>query len=118
MKNQSLQIIHFLIPVIDRDGRPYIRNVHKQIQRELEDRFGGWTLLSTEPLPGAWKAPDTGEVEYDESWPYEVGIPPERLQEFDDFLAAVAFRLGQKTIWRVLVGEGKAITAREPKRKT
>ena len=118
MKNESLQIIHFLIPVLDRDGRPYVRNVHKQIQGELEDRFGGWTLLSTEPLRGAWKAPNTGEVEYDESWSYEVGIPSERLQEFDDFLAAVAFRLGQKAIWRVLAGEGRAIVAMEPKHKT
>ena len=30
--------------------------------RDLEDRFGGWSLASDKPLEGAWRNPESGEV--------------------------------------------------------
>ncbi len=115
---EGRRIIHVLIPVSDRDGRRYPRRVHKKIQKEFED-FGGWSLISSEPLQGAWIDPVTGEREEEESWRYEVGIPSERLEEFDDLLSDIAIRMGQKGIWRVLFGEaeGKAILPRRQDKK-
>jgi len=65
-------------------------------------------------LPGAWKNPESGAVEYDASWRYEVGIPPDQLRQFDDSLAELGHRLGQKAIWRIVYegGRGEAIPAR------
>ena len=108
----GLLIVHFLVPVADRSGRPYKRSVYKQLQLELEERFGGWSLAAPQPLRGAWCHPGSADVEYDDSWRYEVGIEPERLGELDEFLAGVAHRMGQRAIWRVaLQGDGKAIAA-------
>lgn len=59
----------------------------------MEELFGGWSLAADRPLPGAWRNPTSGEVEYDESWRYEVGVPPDRLDEFDEYLARLADRL-------------------------
>jgi len=110
------RVVQFLLPVYDRDGKPYRRSVQKRIRRELEDRFDGWSLAADKPLPGAWRNPDTGEVEYDDSWRYEVGIASDRLDELDAYLAALAHRLGQEALWCVVYagGEGKVIVARAP----
>ncbi|MBI4820051.1 MAG: hypothetical protein HY791_27495 [Deltaproteobacteria bacterium] len=90
--------------------------MHKQIRRDLENRFDGWSLVSDMPLTGAWRNPESGEVEYDTSWRYEVGIAPDRLAELDNYLSELSHRLGQKALWRVLYvgGEGKVILARAP----
>lgn len=111
-------VVQFLVPVYDRDRRPYSRDVQKRIQRELEDRFDGWSLASDQPLPGAWRNPESGEVEYDQSWRYEVGVLRKRLSEVDEYLAVLARRLQQKAIWRVVYGRGagKAIGARSAER--
>ena len=108
-------IVHFLVPLRDREGRPYPRSVHQDLRRDLEDRFSGWSSLGDAPMPGAWRNPRSGEVEYDDSWRYEVGIAADRLGEFDNYLAVLSCRLGQEAILRVFyrVGEGKAIKARE-----
>jgi hypothetical protein len=107
-------VVQFLVPVFDREGKPYPRSVHKEIRRHLEDRFGGWSLAADRPLAGAWRNPESGDVEYDDSWRYEVGIDPARLGDLDDYLADLARRLRQKALWRVAYarGEGKVIPAR------
>lgn len=64
--------------------------------------------LGDEPLPGAWTNPESGEIEHDESWRYEVGIDPDLLEDLDEYLADFAHRLGQKAIWRVVYKEGSA----------
>ena len=112
-------VVQFLVPVYDRAGKPYPRAVHERVRRELEERFDGWSLAGDKPLPGAWRNPASWEVEYDDSWRYEVGIASERLTELDDYLAELAHRLGQKAIWRVLYagGEGKVIASRAPRRR-
>ncbi len=108
-------VVQFLIPTRDRDGDSYSRDVLKELQHDLEERFDGWSLAAHEPLPGAWRNPASGEVEYDESWRYEVGVARERLVELDEYLSLLATRLGQEAIWRILYGggEGKAIPARK-----
>jgi hypothetical protein len=109
-------VVQFLVPVYDREGSPYPRSVHKRLRRDLENRFDGWSLAAEKPLTGAWRNPQSGEVEYDDSWRYEVGIDPARLDEFDEYLAALAHRVGQKALWCVVYtgGEGKTIPARGP----
>jgi hypothetical protein len=112
----QLLVVQFLVPKYDRSGKPYPRSVHEQLRKDLEDKFDGWSSLGDEPLPGAWRNPESGVVEYDESWRYEVGVASDRLVELDDYLGELAHRLGQKAIWRVLYagGEGKVIPARAP----
>jgi hypothetical protein len=88
----------------------------KGVRRDLEDRFDGWSLAADKPLTGAWRNPESGQVEYDDSWRYEIGIDPSRLADLDAYLAQLAHRLGQKALWRVAYagGEGKVIPARAP----
>ena len=109
-------VVQFLVPVYDRRGRPYLRSVHKQIRRDLENMFDGWSLAADRALPGAWRNPASGEVEYDDSWRYEVGVAAGRLGELDLYLGALAHRLGQKALWRVVYagGEGKVVFASPP----
>jgi hypothetical protein len=109
-------VVQFLVPVYDRKGKPYRRSVQKQVRRDLEDRFDGWSLAGDRPLEGAWRNPSSGMVEHDESWRYEIGIAPHRLAELDEYLGELAHRLGQKAIWRVVYagGEGKVIPACPP----
>ena len=111
-------VVHFLVPKFDRSGKPYPRSVHKNLRKNLEQRFGGWSSLGDKPLPGAWMNPDSGEIEYDESWRYEVGIAPKRLAELDEYLAELAYHLKQKAVWRVTYagGEGRVIPACRPSR--
>ena len=111
-------VVQFLVPVHDRNGKRYRRSVRNRIRRELEERFDGWSLAGDKPLAGAWRNPESGTVEYDESWRYEVGIAPARLSELDEYLGEVAHRLEQKALWRVVYvgGEGKVIPARGPGR--
>lgn len=113
-KNSELDIVHFQVPNCDREGNPYPRGVHKRIQAELEERFGGWSLIGGDPSWGGWVDPATKRRERDASWRYEVGIKPGEIGELDDFLSEVASRLGQKAIWRVLFGEarGRSIPAK------
>lgn len=115
-KDVEVLVVQFLVPVYDRDGKPYLRSIQKQIRRDLEERFDGWSLASDKPLPGAWRNPASGEVEYDDSWRYELGIDPERLDELDDYLGDLSHRLGQKALWRVVYsqGEGKVVVAKPP----
>lgn len=109
-------VVQFLVPVFDRAGKPYPRSVRNRLRSELEVRFDGWSLAGDKPLPGAWRNPASDDVEYDDSWRYELGIAPDRLPELDEYLAELAHRLGQRAIWRVVYagGEGKAIGARRP----
>lgn len=97
---EALRIVDFLIPVSERGGKPYKREVYKQIQRELEERFGGWQIIGSEPSPGGWINPDTGEPEREPNWRYRVGITAARYDELDEYLSEVAARLGQHSIWR------------------
>jgi hypothetical protein len=106
-------VVQFLVPILDRGGKPYSRLVQKRIRRELEARFDGWSLAADKPLTGAWRNPESGQIEYDDSWRYELGIDASRLPELDGYLSELAYRLGQKALWRVVYagGEGKVIVA-------
>lgn len=66
-KDAQILVVQFLVPVYGRDGKPYRRSVHKKIRRDLEDRFDSWSLAADKPLPGAWRNPTSGDVEYDDS---------------------------------------------------
>jgi len=53
-------LIHFLVPNCDRNGKPYPRSVRDNLRKYLEERFDGWSSLGDEPLPGAWRNPESG----------------------------------------------------------
>src|ERR1022692_4829763 len=75
----QILVVQFLVPIYDRKGKPYPRSVQKGVRRDLEDRFDGWSLTADKPLTGAWRNPESGQVEYDDSWRYEIGIAPSAL---------------------------------------
>lgn len=104
----DLVIVQFLVPKRDRQGGLYPRAVHQRLREDLEEQFGGWSSLGDKPLPGAWRNPESGEIEHDQSWRYEVGITPDLLEDLDEYLADLAHRLGQKAVWRVVYKEGAA----------
>jgi hypothetical protein len=86
----QILVVQFLVPIYDRKGKPYPRSVQKGVRRDLEDRFDGWSLAADKPLTGAWRNPESGQVEYDDSWRYEIGIAPSRLADLDAYLAQLA----------------------------
>src|ERR1017187_7204579 len=108
-----------------RSGRSGARSASRRGGARLDwvdrgsDRFDGWSLAADKPLTGAWRNPESGQVEYDDSWRYEIGIAPSRLADLDAYLAQLAHRLGQKALWRVAYagGEGKVIPARAPAKR-
>src|ERR1022692_3635961 len=112
----QILVVQFLVPIYDRKGKPYPRSVQKGVRRDLEDRFDGWSLAADKPLTGAWRNPESGQIEYDVSWRYEIGIAFGRLSDLDGYLGQLAHRLGQKALWRVAYagGEGKVIPAKRP----
>ena len=77
------------------------------------------TVIARATSTGAWRNPESGEVEYDDSWRYEVGIDPADLDELDEYLARLSHRLRQKALWRVVYagGAGKVIPARAPAKR-
>lgn len=107
-------VVHFLIPVADRAGKPYRRSIYHRLHKELQERFGGFTRLGARDT-GSWRNPESGELEFDESFRYEVGVERELLDELDAYLGDVAYRIGQKGIWRVVLGQGKVIEPRPGK---
>ena len=73
--DRGLIVVQFLVPSTDTRGRPYRRRVFSRLERELAERFGGWSLVSLGPLPGGWVNPETGGTEQDRSWRCEVAVP-------------------------------------------
>lgn len=104
MTNTSHIAIQFLIPVTDNDGNPYPGSVFEDLEHELVQRFGGWSLVSGTPMPGAW-VDDAGLIVEDNSCRYEVAIDATRLPELDAYLAEVAKTTKQDAIYRVIVGQ-------------
>ena len=102
--------IQFLVPVADRKGRPYGRATMRRMELELERRFGGWSLVSREPLPGAWRNPSTQQIESDESWRYEVTWTS--VEAVEGYLVRLGRRLGQAAMYMVVVGEGRIVDCR------
>lgn len=117
--NEPLRIVEFLIPENDNDGNPLKREVYKQIQREIEELFGGWSIVGHEPMEGGWKNRDTGEHFQGRSWRYRVDIEAYRFEELDEYLAEIAARLGEEAIHRERLpqSEAKSIPAKRKKDK-
>lgn len=108
-----LLVVQFLVPREDRAGKRYSFRVIRALRNELVERYGGWSLTSLEPLPGAWRNPETGATEEDLSWRYEVAVPEDGLDALDEFLAVLAVKLGQAAIYRVVLGQGAVIAAKK-----
>lgn len=113
--NPKLVVVQFLVPSTDTKGQPYRRGILLRLERHLAECYGGWSLVSVGPLPGGWRNPDTGRVERDVSWRYEVAVPADAMKEFDEFLGDLGASLGQAAMYRVVLGEGLVIPSRKRK---
>ena len=92
--------VQFLIPT---------RADHPALRRDLEDTFGGWSLIGTNY--GAWRDPATGVVGFDATLRYEVGLDPDKLVYLDEYLQRLARSIGESAIWRVVIGSATALEA-------
>jgi hypothetical protein len=53
-----VQLIQLLLPLRDKEGRPYKDLVFKSINASLVERFGGVTAFTRSPAKGTWMSAD------------------------------------------------------------
>ena len=99
--------VHFLIPYFEDkslgQGKKHSALQFRSLERELEVRFGGWTVLNA-AVEGAWIAPDGKRIK-DTSKEYVVDVEEERLDEVRELMAQVAVSFSQQCIRVVIRGE-------------
>ncbi|WP_129791986.1 hypothetical protein [Sphingosinicella sp. CPCC 101087] len=59
-----MQLIEILLPLRDKEGRPFDPTIWAQVREELIDKFGGLTAFTREPAEGLWE--ENGRRDKDE----------------------------------------------------
>jgi inorganic pyrophosphatase len=67
-KNTFVQLF---LPLTDQNGKPFPASCFTQVNSELKDKFGGFTVYSRSPAEGIWKE-DGGDTISDQVLVYEV----------------------------------------------
>lgn len=84
----------FIIPKADNNGQPFPAKVVLELQRELLERFEGYTFRHAS---GAWV--ENGTTYYDESWEYTIVMEEGKLGELVDWLRKAKDLLSQQAMW-------------------
>ncbi|HEX4610812.1 MAG TPA: hypothetical protein VH092_21660, partial [Urbifossiella sp.] len=66
-----MHLIHILLPLKGKSGKPIGRKLFHTVADELTERFGGLTAYTRAPAEGLWKE-DASGTERDEIVIYEV----------------------------------------------
>ena len=66
-----VHLVEILLPVYDREGRPFAAGLYAKLREELVERFGGLTAFSRAPAEGFWE-PEAGERSRDDIVIFEV----------------------------------------------
>jgi hypothetical protein len=69
----AMYLVQLLLPVHDREGRPFDRPLFDQLAKELTDNFGGVTAYTRAPATGLWEEQSGGTVR-DHIVVYEVMV--------------------------------------------
>lgn len=97
--------VSFYIPTRrDSSGEQHTSNAILELQRFLEEEFGGFTVHGV--VRGAWRNPETGETKHDESFHYSVALSEDDIEKLRSFLGGWARILfDQKTIYFKIAGK-------------
>ncbi len=66
-----MYLVQLLLPVQDREGRPFERRPFDELVTELTERFGGLTAYTRAPATGLWEE-HSGRTVRDQVVVYEV----------------------------------------------
>jgi hypothetical protein len=66
-----MQLLEIFLPLSDKAGDRFDRQLYEQVEQELLSHFDGFTAYSRAPAAGLWKD-DRSSVEFDELVIYEV----------------------------------------------
>src|SRR5436305_1540514 len=82
----------FNVPLTDNDGQPIDPQLLLDLQRELLEQFGGFTILPTSQ--GRWQS-RAGRIYQEEVVVYEVAVPEGKVPLLRDAVCRLGQRLGQ-----------------------
>lgn len=86
----------FVIPKADNNGKRFDSIVMTNIQRDILERFSGYTAREVQ---GAWLEESTGKTYFDESWEYTVVMETAELGILRQWLKSIKTVLGQKEMF-------------------
>lgn len=86
----------FNLPLTDNTGKPIDPEVVVELQRELLDLFGGFTIHPTSQ--GRWQSRE-GKVYQDEVLVYEVAVPENEIPLLREVVSQLGRRLGQLAMY-------------------
>lgn len=86
----------FNLPLTDNTGQPIAPEVVVDLQRELLDLFGGFTIHPTSQ--GRWQSRE-GKVYQDEVLVYEVAVPKDKIPLLREAVCQLGRRLGQLAMY-------------------
>lgn len=66
-----MHLIEILLPLSDKEGKPFAADLYAQVRDALVGHFGGVTAFSRSPAEGLWQGGE-GEPERDEIVIFEV----------------------------------------------
>ena len=69
-----MHLVQLLLPLKDRDGKPFPRSHYRRIREVLTERFGGLTAYTRAPAEGLWDVGEGDEVTVDDIVVYEVMV--------------------------------------------
>jgi hypothetical protein len=66
-----MQLVQILLPLYNKEGKPFEASVYDKIKKELTQEFGGLTAYTRSPAIGTWKTDDEKVIK-DDVYVYEV----------------------------------------------
>jgi hypothetical protein len=66
-----MHLIEILLPLADKEGKPFAGDLYARVREELVEHFGGVTTFSRAPAEGLWKQGE-GQPERDQIVIFEV----------------------------------------------
>jgi hypothetical protein len=51
-------LVQLLLPLYDKEGRPFSKELFESVRSELVEKFGGVTAFTQSPAEGLWKPDD------------------------------------------------------------
>jgi hypothetical protein len=90
-----MQKATFIIPKLGNDGQPFPAKVLAELQHDILDMFGGYTVRDVQ---GAWLG-DDGKTYYDTSWEYTVVMEEVKIVDLINWLGKAKDLLSQQAMW-------------------
>lgn len=92
-----MRLVQILLPLRDRDGRPFPRACYAALRCELTERHGGVTAYMRSPAIGLWEDGD-GAIERDDVVLVEVVVEAFDRAWWREYAGELARRFGQDEV--------------------